>query len=35
VLTALEAVLNDGPFFDAVNNIIENALGGAKASKIY
>lgn len=33
VLTALEAVPDDAPFFDAANNIIENDLGGAKAIK--
>ncbi|MGF7079911.1 hypothetical protein [Mucilaginibacter sp. UYCu711] len=33
VLTALEGVPDDAPFFDAVNNIIENDLGGAKAIK--
>jgi hypothetical protein len=33
VLTALETVPDDIPFFDAVNNIIENDLGGAKAIK--
>jgi hypothetical protein len=33
VLTALEGVSDDAPFFDAVNNIIENDLGGAKAIK--
>lgn len=31
VLTALEAVPDDASFFDAVNNIIEHDLGGAKA----
>jgi hypothetical protein len=33
VFTALEAVPNDVPFFDAANKIIENDLGGAKAIK--
>jgi hypothetical protein len=30
VITALEAIPEDAPFFDAVNNVIENELGGAK-----
>jgi hypothetical protein len=33
VLTALEVVPDDVSFFDAVNNIIDNDLGGAKAIK--
>lgn len=34
VLTALAAVPDDAPFFEAVNNIIENDLGGAKAIRL-
>lgn len=34
VLTALAAVPDDAPFFEAVNDIIENDLGGAKAIRL-